>query len=63
MENQNIDINKTIAQIKQDMDSKKVWIESRPGYRVYTDGQKEVVITNPKETAINYYNTFIFQYH
>lgn len=59
MENQNIDINKTIAQIKQDMDSKKVWIESRPGYRVYTDGQKEVVITNPKETAINYYNTFI----
>jgi len=59
MENQNIDINKTIAQIKQDMDSKKVWIESRAGYRVYTDGQKEVVITNAKETAINYYNTFI----
>ena len=51
--------NDIISQIQKDIDSKRVWVESRAGYRVYTDGKQEVVITNPKETAENYYNTFI----
>lgn len=54
-----MEIKDIIKQIGADIASKKVHVESRDNYRCYTDGNKEVVITSPEETAQNYYNTFI----
>ena len=48
-----------IQQITDDLKNKKVWVESKEGYRCYTDGNNQVVITTADETAQNYYKTFI----
>lgn len=48
-----------IAQMQNDITSGKIKCISKDGYRVYTDGNKEVIITTKEETIENYYNTFI----
>lgn len=48
-----------IQQITDDLKNKKVWVESKEGYRCYTDGNNQVVITTADETAQNYYKTFM----
>ena len=48
-----------LDQITKDLASKKVQVVSKENYRCYTDGNKEVIMTTPEETARNYYNTFI----
>lgn len=48
-----------IKQITEDLANKKVKVESRDGYRCYTDGDKIVPITSNDETVQLYYKTFI----
>lgn len=48
-----------IKQISMDIASKKIRVEAKDGYRYYTDGVKQVVMTSADETAQAYYNTFI----
>lgn len=48
-----------IKRMTSDINSKKVHVESKDGYRCYTDGTKYVPITSNKETIQAYYNTFI----
>lgn len=49
------------AQIAADLKVKKVWVESKDGYRCYTDGKNSVPITTTVETVKLYYETFIKQ--
>ena len=48
-----------LDQISKDLASKKIKVLVKDNYRCYTDGVDEVIMTDPNETAINYYNTFI----
>lgn len=48
-----------IKKITEDLTNKKVWIENKETYRCYTDGTNEVIMTDPKTTAENYYKVFI----
>lgn len=48
-----------LDQISKDLASKKIKVLVKDNYRCYTDGIDEVIMTDPNETAINYYNTFI----
>ena len=54
MENKEI-----LDQMKNDLANKKVWVESRDTYRVYTDGTNEVMIGEKEQTIKDYYNMFI----
>ena len=54
-----MDTKQILDQITKDLASKKVQVVSKENYRCYTDGNKEVIMTTPEETARNYYNTFI----
>ena len=56
-----MDTNQIIKQMQADILAKKVWVDTKEGYRVYTDGKKSVPITSAVETANNYYETFIKQ--
>ena len=57
--NNTLDTKQIIARIASDVKSGVVRVGLKEGYRVYTDGTKEVVMTTPTETAQNYYHTFI----
>ena len=53
------EIQNILKQITEDLKNKKIRVESKDGYRCYTDGTKSVVMTSPEETARNYYATFM----
>ena len=48
-----------LQRIKDDLQNKKVRVEIRDNYRVYTDGVNEVPMTSQEETLKNYYKVFI----
>lgn len=56
-----MEVKEILEQIRKDITDKKIEVVSENGYRCYTDGVKKVIMTNPQETAQNYYNTFIKQ--
>ena len=51
--------NEIIKRIQTDITSGKIKVQNKDGYRIYTDGNKFVPITNPDETTKLYYETFI----
>jgi len=48
-----------LKQMRDDLANKKIRVEARDTYRVYTDGVNEVMIGDPEQTIREYYNTFI----
>lgn len=48
-----------LNQMKDDLANRRVRVEARDTYRVYTDGNKEVKMLDPQQTLQDYYNTFI----
>lgn len=48
-----------IKRIKEDLNNKKIWIESDDMYRYYTDGKRKVMMGDIPLTCQEYYNTFI----
>lgn len=48
-----------LKQMTDDIQAKRIRVESRDGYRCYTDGKNSVPITSNEETIKNYYDIFI----